>query len=218
MNLEKMKSVCQLRLYPDSVLRRKCLPVNDVDGAVRELINGMAEIMYTYNGIGLAAPQVGVLQRIIIGDIGEGLVALANPEIVEKNGDDRLLEGCLSLPDIHVNVARGQSIFVRGISPDGREVNQEFAGLMARIIQHEIDHLNGILIIDYASPTEKIVLNSKLKELRRRHKLNEENESYIQHAKQAEALHEIELKVKLEEMAADEAGHARLLRRILKGL
>jgi len=83
-NLEKMKSVCQLRLYPDSVLRRKCLPVNDVDGAVRELINGMAEIMYTYNGIGLAAPQVGVLQRIIIGDIGEGWLLWRIPKSLRR--------------------------------------------------------------------------------------------------------------------------------------
>jgi peptide deformylase len=155
----------QLKLYPDAVLRKKSLPINDVDGAVRELINGMAEIMYTYNGVGLAAPQVGMLQRIVMADVGEGLITLANPEILQKEGEDQLEEGCLSLPDIQVNIVRRQSIFVRGINPEGKEAQHELSGLMARVIQHEIDHLNGVLIIDYASPTEKILLRKKLREL-----------------------------------------------------
>jgi peptide deformylase len=159
----------QLKLYPDSVLRKKSLPINDVDGAVRDLMDGMAEIMYTYNGIGLAAPQVGMLQRIIIADIGEGLITLANPEILQKEGKDRLEEGCLSLPDIQVNIARSQSIFVSGINPEGKEVQHELSGLMARVIQHEIDHLNGVLIIDYASPSEKILLRRQLKELQKQY-------------------------------------------------
>jgi peptide deformylase len=167
-----MAGAYQLKIYPDSILRRKSQPIVDIGDSVRRLIDGMAEIMYNYNGIGLAAPQVGMLQRIIIADIGEGLVVLANPVILEKHGDDHLLEGCLSLPEIHVDIARIQTIFVRGISPDGGEVNQEFSGLMARVIQHEIDHLNSVLIIDYASPTEKIALSAKLKELRKGNKLN----------------------------------------------
>ncbi|MDZ7291351.1 MAG: peptide deformylase [candidate division KSB1 bacterium] len=164
-----MRSNYQLRLYPDSVLRRKSLPVNDVDGMVRELMDGMAEIMYTYNGIGLAAPQVGVLQRVIIADVGEGLITLANPEILQKEGEGRLEEGCLSLPEIQVNIARSQSIFVRGINPEGKEVQHELNGLIARVVQHEIDHLNGVLIIDYASATEKIMLRKKLKELQKQY-------------------------------------------------
>jgi peptide deformylase len=163
-----MKSY-QLKLYPDAVLRQKSLPINDVNGAVRDLMDGMAEIMYTYNGIGLAAPQVGMLQRIIIADIGEGLLTLANPQILQKEGEDRLEEGCLSLPDIQVDIARSHSIFVHGINPDGKEVQHELAGLMARVIQHEIDHLNGVLIIDYASATEKIFLRRKLKELQQQY-------------------------------------------------
>lgn len=169
MSREKIKPVYELRLYPDSVLRKKSLPIQDVDGAVRDLMNGMAEIMYRYNGIGLAAPQVGMLHRIIIADVGEGLLTLANPEILQKEGEGRLEEGCLSLPEIHVNVARSQSIFVRGIDPEGKEVQHELSDLMARVIQHEIDHLNGVLIIDYASATEKIFLRKPLKELRQEH-------------------------------------------------
>jgi peptide deformylase len=160
----------QLKLYPDAVLRKKSLPINEVGGAVRDLMDGMAEIMYTYNGVGLAAPQVGMLQRIIIADIGEGLITLANPEILQKEGEDRLEEGCLSLPEIQVNIARSQSIFVRGINPEGKEVQHELSGLMARVIQHEIDHLNGVLIIDYASATEKIFLRRKLKDLQQQYK------------------------------------------------
>lgn len=162
-----MMTSYQLKLYPDAVLRQKSLPINDVDGAVRDLMAGMAEIMYTYNGIGLAAPQVGMLQRIIIADIGEGLITLANPEVLQQDGEDRLEEGCLSLPEIQVNIARSQSIFVRGLNPEGKEVQHELSDLMARVIQHEIDHLNGVLIIDYASAAEKIFLRKKLKDMQR---------------------------------------------------
>ncbi|MCG3156395.1 MAG: Peptide deformylase [bacterium] len=167
MSSERVKSVYRLRLYPDAVLRKKSLPLDDVNGAVRDLMAGMAEIMYRYNGIGLAAPQVGMLQRIIIADVGEGLLTLANPEILQKEGEGRLEEGCLSLPDIQVDIARSQSIFVRGLDPEGKEVQHELSDLMARVIQHEIDHLNGVLIIDYASATEKILLRRQLKELQK---------------------------------------------------
>jgi peptide deformylase len=133
-----------------------------------DLMEGMAEIMYAYQGIGLAAPQVGILQRVIIGDIGEGLISLANPEIIDESGEDILEEGCLSLPDIQVTVQRKQSIFVRGIDASGREIERELNGLMARVIQHEIDHLNGVLIIDYASMVEKYQLRNALAELESR--------------------------------------------------
>ncbi|MCG3117996.1 MAG: Peptide deformylase [bacterium] len=108
-----------------------------------------------------------MLQRLIIADVGEGLITLANPEILQKAGEDWLEEGCLSLPDIQVNIARSPSLLVRGINPAGKEVQHELSGLMARVIQHEIDHLNGVLIIDYASATEKILWRKKLKALRK---------------------------------------------------
>ena len=161
----------KLKLYPDSVLREKALPGNDVDGDISELIDGMAEIMYSYQGIGLAAPQVGVLKRVIIADIGDGLLSMVNPEILEKEDEDKLEEGCLSLPDIQVEIERNKIISVSGISQEEREITLELNGLMARVIQHEIDHLNGILIIDYATLTEKFVLREKLTELKRVHKI-----------------------------------------------
>jgi len=160
----------KLRLYPSYILRQKAALVDDVTGDVRRLIYGMEQIMRSYNGIGLAAPQVGVLQRVIIADIGEGLLAMANPEIIQQEGQDRLIEGCLSLPDIHVEIERNMSILVKGISAVGQEMRLELSGLMARVIQHEIDHLNGRLIIDYASPTEKVLHRKKLKNLKTKSK------------------------------------------------
>ena len=160
-----------LRLYPDSVLREKALPVDDMGGDISELIDGMAEIMYSYQGIGLAAPQVGVLKRVIIADIGDGLLSMVNPEILEKGDEDRLEEGCLSLPNIQVEIERKKMISVRGISQEGKEITLELNGLMARVIQHEIDHLNGILIIDYVPLAEKFLLHKKLTELKKGHKI-----------------------------------------------
>lgn len=162
----------RLRFYPDSILRAIAHPIKDMDDDSIRLLDTMAEIMHTHEGIGLAAPQVGVTRRIIVADIGEGLVAFANPEIVEKEGNDRLFEGCLSLPGIEVDIARSQVILVRGIDRKGVQIEQEYTGLMARVIQHEVDHLNGVLIIDYASPIEKIALHKKMRVLRMQHKVS----------------------------------------------
>ena len=138
-----------LRLYPDPVLRRRAVPVMDVDGTIRALMDTMTSIMYTCEGIGMAAPQLGVLRRVIVADAGEGLISLANPEVISRDGEDCLLEGCLSIPGVTVNVRRESVIVVRGIDPEGREADHVVTGLAARIILHEIDHLNGVLILDH---------------------------------------------------------------------
>ncbi|MBM3299223.1 MAG: peptide deformylase [Deltaproteobacteria bacterium] len=139
----------QLRLYPDSLLRTKAFPVEDIDASVRALMKAMTRLMRSYKGIGLAAPQAGIAQRVIVADLGEETLVLANPEVSEREGEDWLREGCLSLPNVQVDVRRPQSVFVRGIDRDGKEVERELRGLPARVIQHEIDHLNGVLIIDH---------------------------------------------------------------------
>lgn len=144
-----MKRKLQLRLHPDPVLREQATPLADIDRRVRSLMKGMAEIMYACEGIGMAAPQVGVSQRVIVADIGEGLLSLANPMVIYDEGEDDLVEGCLSLPEVRVNVRRKTSIIVRGITADGKEIEWDAHGLMARVIQHEIDHLNGVLIVDH---------------------------------------------------------------------
>lgn len=156
----------QLKLYPDTVLREHANHVNNVDSAIHDLIKGMSRIMYRNQGIGLAAPQVGLLQRVMIADIGEGLISLVNPDIIQQEGFENSEEGCLSLPEIHVDISRSQSISVKGINSAGNEIVLDLSGLMARVIQHEIDHLNGVLIIDYASTVEKYILSKHLDELK----------------------------------------------------
>jgi peptide deformylase len=153
----------RLRIYPDSVLRDKSSPVKNINGETHEFIKDMRDLMYSYEGIGLAAPQVGILQRIIIADNEGETLTLINPKIIEENGEDALEEGCLSLPGIWLDVNRSETIVVQDIYPDGKERRRKYSGLIARIIKHEIDHLNGILILDYASTLEKYMINKKLK-------------------------------------------------------
>jgi peptide deformylase len=151
-----------VRIYPDPILIKKAAPVEHIDGKIKALIDKMAEVMYAYKGVGLAAPQVGISERIIIADIGEGLRALINPEIVEGEGESILEEGCLSLPDIELAVKRKQKILVRGWGVDGKEVNDEVLDFLGRVYQHEIDHLNGILIIHHISRLKRELLVKKM--------------------------------------------------------
>jgi peptide deformylase len=146
----------ELKIYPDSVLKKKALYVNDIDGSIQKLIKSMSALMYRYKAIGLAANQVGILKRIITVDAEEYPISLINPEITGKYNSDELEEGCLSLPKIHINVSRPQIINICGLNSVGKEIEQEFTGLTARVIQHEIAHLNGILIVDHASFSDRI--------------------------------------------------------------
>ncbi len=159
------KESLRLRIYPDSALRERAQPVTMFDGFLEVLVQEMSDLMYRYQGIGLAASQVGFLQQLVVLDIGEGLLALANPIIIQREGTDQLEEGCLSLPDILVNIDRNFAVTVKGLNPDGEEVHRDLEGLEARVMQHEIDHLNGRLIIDHASPVKKVLLKKQLKEL-----------------------------------------------------
>lgn len=159
------KESLRLRIYPDSALRERAQPVTMIDGFMEMLVREMSSFMYRYQGIGLAAPQVGFLQRVVIMDVGDGLMALANPVILHQEGADSLEEGCLSLPDIAVEIDRSLQITVNGVTPEGKEVRRDLDGLSARVMQHEIDHLDGRLIIDHASPVKKVLLKKQLKRL-----------------------------------------------------
>jgi peptide deformylase len=108
--------------------------------------------MADHNAIGLAATQVGIMKRVLVADIGSGMLALANPEIWFRRGEELLYEGCLSVPNTQVDVLRPRAIVVRGLDANGNEIERDVQGLMARVIQHEIDHLNGVLIIDHGVP------------------------------------------------------------------
>lgn len=147
----------RLRYLGDPVLRRKARRVDKVTLATRETVDTMWEIMYESNGIGLAAPQVGLSQRIIVVDTREPgeKAALINPEIVWM-GDElcKMKEGCLSIPGVEGEVMRPLKVRVKGLGVDGKPVEIAASGLFARVFQHEIDHLNGIVFIDQVSQTE----------------------------------------------------------------
>lgn len=132
----------------DPILRKISKEVPKITPNVLKLISNMLETMYEYNGVGLAAPQVGVLKRIIVVDIGDGPIALINPEILERSGSQIGQEGCLSCPDMWGDVDRAQYIKIKGITPEGEEVIFEAEDYLARALQHECDHLDGILFID----------------------------------------------------------------------
>ncbi|HKJ69894.1 MAG TPA: peptide deformylase [bacterium] len=159
------KESLRLRIYPDSALRERAQPVTRIDGFLEVLVQEMSDLMYRNQGIGLAAPQVGFLQRLVIMDVGNGLLAMANPEMLHREGSDNLEEGCLSLPDVLVDIDRDFAVTVKGLRPDGEEVRRDLDGLAARVMQHEIDHLDGRLIIDYATPVKKVLLKKQLKAL-----------------------------------------------------
>jgi peptide deformylase len=144
-------AVMQIRLIGDPVLRSKSRQVNKITEKTKDLLSNMADTMYNAQGVGLAAPQVGVLQRIIIIDVedGHGLIELINPEIIYCSEEKEIMEeGCLSIPGRRDYVIRPDKIEVKGLKPDGKEVVIKADGLKARALQHEIDHLEGVLFID----------------------------------------------------------------------
>ena len=142
--------------YGDPVLRKKALPVTDINARVKKISEAMVEAMLRANGLGLAAPQMGIDERIIALDIDGEFYVLINPEIVELSEEtEEATEGCLSVPGIDAPVIRRVHAVVRGYTLDEKEITLEGEGLMARAIQHEIDHLNGILFIDHLSPAKR---------------------------------------------------------------
>lgn len=137
-----------LRINGDDILRKKCKIVDKVDDKIRTLIDDMKETMYKENGVGLAAPQIGILKRIIVIDVGEGPFALINPQIIESSGSQVDHEGCLSVPGVQGLVERPNYVKVKGLNENAEEVIMEGTELLARAFCHEIDHLSGILFID----------------------------------------------------------------------
>jgi len=141
----------KLKIYGENepVLRLKAKPISKITKRHRVLVKDMLETMYHANGVGLAAPQVGVSERLIVIDVGDGPIVLFNPQIVAAEGQDRDVEGCLSIPGRSEYITRAAKVKATGINLDGKPVTVEGEGLLARALQHEIDHLDGILFIDY---------------------------------------------------------------------
>lgn len=158
----------ELVTYGAKVLRQKAAPIEEITDEIRRLGQEMLQAMYAEGGVGLAAPQVGISKRILVLD-GTSVdpairpMVLINPEISDPQGEEVGREGCLSLPGIEVEVKRSQKIHVQGRSLEGETLEFDAKGFFARIIQHETDHLNGILLIDYLKPMERILAIWKLR-------------------------------------------------------
>ena len=153
-------ALAQIRQYPDPALRMRAKEVDDVSDAVAELVERMTKLMQEARGVGLAAPQVGVLRRVLVYQTSddEPVVALVNPSVTAGSEEQETVdEGCLSLgaASVVVPVTRAATITVEALTPDGAPVTVEAEGLEARVIQHELDHLDGVLIIDRTSPEER---------------------------------------------------------------
>ena len=152
------KQILEIKKYPETILRKKTDQVAEITAKEKKLIKNMLFTMYTFGGIGLAAPQVGVSLQIVVADIGQGAVVLVNPRVIKTKGEDKLTEGCLSLPDISVAVKRPYEIIVEGLNDQGQKFEIKTDGLLARVILHEIDHLRGRLIIDHLGLIDKMKL------------------------------------------------------------
>ncbi len=139
-------------------LRKKSREVEKIDEKILTIIDDMKETLYDKNGVGLAAPQIGILKRIIVIDVGEGPIVLINPVIVYQKGEATEIEGCLSVPGVWGTVTRPEQVIVRGLNPDGETVEIEGTGLLARAFCHEVDHLNGTIytdkVIEYIDPSQ----------------------------------------------------------------
>ena len=157
-------AILEIKEYGDPVLREKALPVEEITPEILNLIKDMAETMYTASGVGLAASQVGVPKRIILVDGEEdGLIVLINPMIIKSEGEIVAEEGCLSVPDIYSQVKRSSKVTVKALNENGDPIEITKEGLTSRALQHEIDHLDGILFIDRIGRMERQILLNKLK-------------------------------------------------------
>lgn len=165
-------ALLEIRKYPDEVLKKKAEPVSEFNGNLQKLIDDMIETMYKANGVGLAAPQVGVLKRLIVVDTSprepnQSLIVLINPEIVNAEGEILSEEGCLSLPGFITRLNRKEKVLVRGLNREGREIEIEASGLLSRALQHEIDHLDGTLLIDRISPLKRELFRRKYQKIKK---------------------------------------------------
>ena len=153
-------AVLEIRKYPEKILKQKTAPVTSINGSTQKIIDDMVETMHSAYGIGLAANQVGIAQKLCIIDLSlrettSPLIVLINPVIVEREGVIEADEGCLSIPGYLSPIKRAEKIYVKGVNREGRDIALEAEGLLARAIQHELDHLDGLLFIDRMSPIKR---------------------------------------------------------------
>ena len=146
----------EIRTYGDPVLKSQASAITEINGKVARLVDDMFDTLYdSDSGIALAAPQIGVQKQIVVWDIDDQQMALINPVVVESDGEWVYSEGCLSIPDLYVDILRPNQVLVRGLDLNGNEVEIEASELMGRMFQHEIDHLNGVLMFDRMTPEQR---------------------------------------------------------------
>lgn len=151
-----------IRIFPDSILRKKASSITKVGKEERDILEEMVKTMYFNQGVGLAAVQVGIDKQLAVIDVGEGPIKLINPVIVKREGEETIEEGCLSVPEVSVKVKRAKSVVVNFLDEQGKAKHLKAEGLLARALQHEIDHLSGMLIIDYLNPFDRIFMKKRL--------------------------------------------------------
>ena len=160
-------AVLEIMTYPNATLTRRAEEVEKVDGKIRQLISDMVDTMYANEGVGLAAPQVGVSKRVIVVDArpfdpSTSLICMVNPEVVSEGGEVLHEEGCLSVPECVGGIKRREWIKIRGLDERGREIEVEGEGMLAIVLQHEIDHLNGRVVLDRMSRIKRDLYKKRL--------------------------------------------------------
>jgi peptide deformylase len=157
------KTEFKIKIIGDPVLRKKSKTIKTVTSRHKDILSKMAQIMYDAKGVGLAAPQVGINEALIVVDTGSGLYKIINPRIIKKEGIQAIEEGCLSVPGVTIKVKRAKKVLLHGLDPDGNSLTFEVENILACVFQHEIDHLSGKLIIDYAPMWKRFFLKKKLR-------------------------------------------------------
>ena len=165
-------AVRTIRIYGDPVLRAKAVPVNEFDSTLERLVEDMRDTLTAYHGVGLAANQIGVLQRVLLVDVPlddqhRAQYTLVNPVVLQRSGSESGEEGCLSIPGIYEDVSRSQRLRVKALDLHGHAIELEAEGYLARAIEHEIDHLDGVLFVDRLSPLRRQFLRRPLEALAR---------------------------------------------------
>lgn len=177
-------AILDIRTYPDPVLTQKAAPVEQIDATIRKLLDDMAETMYAAPGVGLAAPQVGVSLRVIVVDAsprveGSQLIKLVNPVITFAEGSSVCEEGCLSVPGVSENVTRAAKVVVEGYDEQGKPVKIETDTFLATVLQHEIDHLDGILFIDHLGRLKRDLIKRKMRKHDRKKQRKQEKRASV---------------------------------------
>ena len=155
----------RIRVLGDPVLRQEAVSIEDIDGRIVRMAEDMIPAMYEAEGIGLAAPQVGIQKRLFVYDIGEGPQTLVNPQIIESDGEWAFEEGCLSIPGLFFEIVRPKQVHLVGRDLEGKEISVEAEELLARLFQHELDHLDGVLLLDHLDRDQRKAAQRQWREM-----------------------------------------------------